>query len=131
MWQMMRALAMAKAGGRSLADLMSLAGPTRTATSIIITPSTDTSWVAASRPSPGGKSIITLLIDPNEFGRAADRGKLLGVLRRNRIPFTLMPRSLLKQAYPFLASDTRKAFGSSETMKRYLQHERESWQSIR
>jgi uncharacterized protein (DUF58 family) len=128
-WQMMQALAMAKTGGRSLADLMSLSGPTRTATSIVITPATDPSWVAAARPSPGGNSIFALLIDSNEFGRVVDQSKLVNVLRRNRISFAHMPRSLLKEAYPFLAA-TRGPLSSLETGKRYLQHERETWQSM-
>ncbi len=129
-WQVMQALAMAKTGGRSLADLMSLAGPTRTATSIVITPTTSSSWVAAARPSPGSNNIITLLIDPNEFGRVTDQSKLISVLRNNRISLVRVSRSLLKEAYPFLAGDAHRAFSSLEAVKRYLQHERESWQSM-
>jgi uncharacterized protein (DUF58 family) len=129
-WQILQVLAMAKTGQRSLADLMALSSPTRTATSIIITPTTDPSWIAASRPSQSGNSMITLLIDPNEFGRTTDQSKIVSVLTRNRISFAHMPRSLLEEAYPFLASGDRRPPTSVETGKRYLQHERESWQSM-
>jgi uncharacterized protein (DUF58 family) len=129
-WQILQALAMAKAGQRSLSELMSLAGPTQTATSIVITPTTDPSWVAASRPSHGGNSTIALLIDPNEFGRTTDQRKLVNVLARNRISLVHMPRSILEEAYPFLVRGERKPFTGVQTRKRYLQHERESWQSM-
>jgi uncharacterized protein (DUF58 family) len=129
-WRILQALAMAKTGQRSLADLMSLAGPTRTATSIVITPTTDPSWIAASRPSHSGNSIISLLIDPNEFGRPANQSKLISTLSRNRISLARIPRSLLEEAYPFLAGGDRKPFTGVETGKRYLQYERESWQSM-
>ncbi len=129
-WQILQVLAMAKTGQRSLADLMALSSPTRTATSIILTPTTDPSWIAASRPSQSGNSMITLLIDPNEFGRTTDQSKLVSVLTRNRISFTHMPRTLLEEAYPFLARGDRGPLTGVETGKRYLQHERESWQSM-
>jgi uncharacterized protein (DUF58 family) len=114
-WQILQVLAMAKTGQRSLADLMALSSPTRTATSIIITPTTDPSCIAAARPSQTGNSMITLLIDPNEFGRTTDQSKIVSVLTRNRISFAHMPRSLLEEAYPFLASGDRRPPTSVET----------------
>lgn len=129
-WRTLRALAMAKAGHRSLAELMSLASPTRTATSIVITPTTDPSWIAASRPSHSGSSTMALLVDPNEFGRTTDQGKLVSALARNGISLTRMPRSLLEQAYPFLAWGDRRPHVGVETGKRYLQHERSAWQRM-
>jgi uncharacterized protein (DUF58 family) len=130
-WQIMQALAMAKTGACPLADLLAFSRPIRTATSIVITPTNSSSWVAAAHPTPGGNSIVALLIDPNEFGRVVPQSKLISLLKRNGISFAHAPRSLLQEAYPYLASDTQKSISSLEAGKRYLQRERESWQSMR
>ena len=79
-WRVLQALAMAKAGHRSLAELMTLTSPTRTATSIVITPTTNPAWVAASHSHRRGNNLITLLVDPAEFGSSADQGRLVAIL---------------------------------------------------
>jgi uncharacterized protein (DUF58 family) len=60
-WRILQALAMAKAGRHSLTELMTLTGPTRTATSIVITPTTNPAWVAASHSHRRGNNLITSL----------------------------------------------------------------------
>jgi len=130
-WRILQALAMAKEGRRSLGELISLASPTQTATSIVITPTTDPAWVAASKSRYGGnKSMMALLVDPTEFGNNTGQGALVSALARNRISLARMPRSLLEEAYPFLARGDREPVTDIETGNRYLQHKRALWQSM-
>jgi len=123
-------LAMAKGGRRSLGELISLASPRQTATSIVITPATDTAWAAASTPRNGGNSTMALLIDPTEFGNSADQSTLVRALASKGMPLARMPRSLLEEAYPFLAQGDREPVTSTEVGKRYSQNKRELWQSM-
>jgi uncharacterized protein (DUF58 family) len=120
-WRALQALAMATAGHHSLADLMTLTRPIRTATSIVITPGTEPNWIPASH-SRRNKNLVTLLVNPTEFGGTMDQSRLVSALAHHGIPFIHMPRSLLEQAYP--------STGSKESGKRYMQHERTSWQSM-
>ncbi len=129
-WRIQRALATAKAGHRSLSELISLASPRQTATSIVVTPATDTAWVAASTPRYGGNSTMALLVDPAEFGNGADQSTLIRALSRKGIPLARMPRSLLEEAYPFLAQGDREPVTSTEVGTRYSQNKRELWQSM-
>jgi putative FmdB family regulatory protein len=129
-WRIQRALAMAKAGRRSLGELISLASPRQTATSIVITPTTDPAWVAASKSRYGGNRVMALLVDPTEFGNNAGQGVLVSALARSGISLARMPRSLLEEAYPFLAQGDREPVISTEAGTRYPQHKKELWQSM-
>jgi uncharacterized protein (DUF58 family) len=129
-WRIQRALAMAKEGHRSLGELISLAGPTQTTTSIVITPTTDPAWVAASRSHYGGNSMMALLVDPTEFGNKADQNTLVSALARNGISLARMPRSLLEEAYPISVQGDLEPLTGIETGKRYSQHKKELWQSM-
>ncbi len=127
-WRVFQALALAKAGRHPLAELLSLGGPARAATSIVITPATDPAWIAASQAQRRGANLAALLVDPAEFGGSRDQGRLAGALARSSIPFTRMPRSLLEEAYS-LSSHPRPPAGS-ETGRRYMRRESELWQPM-
>lgn len=127
-WRMLQALAMAEAGRHSLADLLALAGPGRTTTTIVITPAADPAWIAAFRSSRRGQGLAALLVDPSGFGGAADQGRLVEALARHGIPFTRMPRSLLEQAYASPDRDRREP--PAGTGRRYLRRESELWQPM-
>jgi uncharacterized protein (DUF58 family) len=129
-WRILRALAMAKEGRRSLGELISLASPIQTATSIVITPTTDPAWVAASKSRYSGNSMIALLVDPTEFGDNAGQGTLVSALARNGIPVARMPRSLLEEAYPISAQGDLGPLAGVKTGNRYSQHKKELWQSM-
>ncbi len=85
-WHIMQALAMAEAGDRSLAALMSLGGPVQTAAKIFITPSTDLAWVAVAGRNPHGNNRLTLLVDPAEFGSSANQTALASLARPQQRP---------------------------------------------
>ncbi len=127
-WRILRALAMAGAGERSLSDLVRMRLLAQTATMIAITPSSDPSWVlAAGRRRIG---TVALVVDPAEFGRTIDQSRVVSALAYSGIPFHYMPRSLLEEAYPSIAQGLRKLSSDTENGKRYLKHGRATWQPM-
>jgi uncharacterized protein (DUF58 family) len=128
-WRILRSLAVAGTGEYSLADLLRVRHPAQRATMIAITPSSDPSWIAAAgRRSGGGK--VALLVDPSEFGRPIDQGRITSALASSRIPFHHIPRSLLEEAYPSIAKGFRKPSDVTQSRKRYLKHGRAAWQRM-
>jgi uncharacterized protein (DUF58 family) len=96
--QVMRSLAMLKAGEVSLADLLERAGPTlghRTSV-IIITPSVNSEWLTSLTPLLWrGISPTILLMDAASFGAPTRVDALSEVLAQMGIPRFILDRSLL------------------------------------
>jgi uncharacterized protein (DUF58 family) len=70
-WEILRALAMVSLGPRPLAELLMRAGPVlgQHASLVVVTPSTDSAWVAALAPLLRRGVVSTvLLLDPVSFG---------------------------------------------------------------
>ncbi len=68
-WQILRALAVARLGLHSLADLLTQLPLGRLASLIIITPATDSQWIEALTPLLRRGAVATvLLLDPVAFG---------------------------------------------------------------
>jgi len=131
-WRILRALAMAEAGNRSLADLMTLGQgrAVQTATLIIITPTTNPTWIATARLPGRNSRITTLLVNPGDFDSHQNQSKVINALARSGIPFASIPRSLLEEAYPSLRRDNQKPFVGFQTRKRYLQQGSTTWQQM-
>jgi len=129
-WRILRALAMAEAGNRSLADLFIQSQLTQAATVILISPSTNPTWVAAAERHYKGRSMVALLVDPTDFGRPVDQSKVTSALAHNRIPYIRMPGSLLEEAYSISDRGNRRRITGGETGKRYLEQGRQAWQSM-
>lgn len=131
-WRILRALAMAEAGNRPLADLMTLGQgrAVQTATLIVITPTTNPNWVATAGLSGRDSRITTLLVDPGEFDSPFIQRPVVTALARSGIPFASIPRSLLEEAYPSLRGDDRKPPVGLQARKRYLQQGSASWQQM-
>jgi len=131
-WRILRALAMAEAGNRSLADLMTLGQgrAAQTATLIVITPTTNPAWVATVGLRNHENRMITLLVNPSDFGSHRGQGKVVNALAQSRIPFVSIPGSLLQEAYPSLHWDDKKSSGGFQTRKRYLQQGKNTWQQM-
>jgi uncharacterized protein (DUF58 family) len=129
-WRILRALAKAEAGNRSLAELLALGRPTRTATLILITPTPKPAWVAAARRGRRRGSIMALLVDPAGFGSSIDQSRLVRALANGGIPYTRMTKPLLDEAYSSHARVQHKHLGGIEPGKRYLQQERANWRDM-
>ncbi len=129
-WRILRALAMAEAGNRSLPDLFIQSRLSQAGTAVLITPSTNPAWVAAAERQRKGGSMLALLIDPADFGSPVEQGRVLSALAHSRIPYMRMPGSLLEEAYSTSMPGSRKRLTTGETGKRYLQQGRQSWQSM-
>jgi uncharacterized protein (DUF58 family) len=128
-WRILKALAMAGAGECSLADLVRMKHPTRSATMITITPSSDPSWIVAAGQSRGGGR-MALLVDPTEFGSPVDQSRVTSALAYRGIPFRQMSKSLLEEAYPSIARGIRKPNMETQIGKRFLKDGRTSWQQM-
>ena len=131
-WRILRALAMAETGRRPIEDLMTLGRGqvTRTATLIVITPTTRPAWVAAAGSKGRDSRTTALLVDPGDFGSLLRQDKVVNALVRNGVPFTAVPRSLLEEAYPALGRGDQEDLVGFQTRKRYLQQGRTSWQQM-
>ncbi|MEJ2555497.1 MAG: DUF58 domain-containing protein [Anaerolineae bacterium] len=129
-WRILRALSMAEAGKRSLANLMALGQPAQTATLIAITPTSDPAWVAAAGRRRRGGNMTALLVDPTDFGSPVDQGRVIAALAYSGIPYNRMPGALLEEAYASLGRSSRRRLNGIETGKRYLKQERATWQSM-
>lgn len=129
-WSLMRTLSMAGAGEHSLTQLLSLAGPMVTASLIVITPSSDPTWVAAIERGYKHGGVTALLVDSLEFGRSVNTSTVFEALTRRGIPHTKIPRVLLEEAYSSSSRDRRKYPGGVETTRRYMERGRSAWQSM-
>lgn len=98
-WLILRALAQAEAGRVSLAELLAFQRPSSTASSLLITASTNPAWVAAARQPRGTGSLLALLLDVADFEAASDQHAVVSALANHRIPFTPIPGRLLDEAY--------------------------------
>jgi uncharacterized protein (DUF58 family) len=130
-WRILRALAMAKAGNHPLQDLLVQKPVGRSGTAILITPSSNPNWVAtANRQRKGGSSIV-MLVDPTDFGGQESQLVVISSLSQNRIPYVHIPGSLLEEAYSASNLVSHRQITSAEVGKRYIQQERQYWQSMR
>ena len=129
-WRILRTLAMAEAGKRSLSDLFIQSRFSQAATAILITPSTNPVWVAAADRQRKGGSMMAMLIDPTDFGSPVDQGQVISALAHNRIPYLRIPGSLLEEAYSTPERAGQKQISAGKTGKRYLQQGRQGWQSM-
>ena len=129
-WRILRALAMADAGERSLADLLTVRQPARSASLIVITPTFDPAWVAVSAQHRRGASMTTLLVDPTEFGSRVNQSQVMSALARSGIPYTRMPRSLLAEAYGSFKYRNQIKNAEAEVKKRRPEQSRSAWQSM-
>lgn len=131
-WRILRALAKAETGSRPIEDLMTLGRGhvTRTATLIVITPTTRPAWVATAGSKGNDSRMTALLVDPGDFGSPLRQEKVVNALVRNGTPFTAIPRSVLEEAYPTLRRSDQEELLGFQTRKRYLQQGRTSWQQM-
>ncbi len=129
-WRILRALAMARAGQHPLAELLLQGRFSQAATAILITPSTNPSWVATADRQRKDGSTFVLLVDPTDFSSTIGQDKVITALARSRIPFVRMPGSLLEEAYSSTGQADRRRISSGESGKRYFQQGRQRWQSM-
>ena len=129
-WSLLRTLAAAEAGDRPLANLLALDRPTQAGTLIVVTPTCDSLWVASAGESLRDGKMEVLLVNPTEFGSPADQGRLCALLARRSIPYSLMPRKLLEEAYASSWRGDRSRSAGAEARTRYVEQGRSNWQSI-
>ncbi len=128
-WNLLCALAAAGPGDRPLADLFTLGRPIRAGSLIVITPTCSPLWVASLGGILPG-SMQVLLVDPTEFGQPSDQGLVSALLSRRNIPYSLMPRTLLEEAYSSSNRNNRRRSSGIEARKRFMDQGRSNWQSI-
>jgi uncharacterized protein (DUF58 family) len=129
-WSMLRSLAVAQAGNRTLAQLLNMSRPNLTASLIIITPSTDLTWIAAIDKQHKHTGVTALLIDPVEFGASANQRRVSDALTRRGIPYTYMPRLLLEEAYAASLRDEHGLKKGLITSRRFVERSKSAWQSM-
>jgi uncharacterized protein (DUF58 family) len=129
-WKILRALAMAEAGNRSLAELLPMGRPSQTASLIVITPATNPAWVSAVDPRHRSGSTTVLLVDPTDFGSGLDQSNVASALARSRIPYRRMPGSLLREAYSSSGGVNSERTPGVDPGRRYLQRTGAAWQSM-
>lgn len=129
-WRILRSLAVAQAGSRSLPDLLLQGRYGQAVTTILITPSTDPAWVATANRHRNGAGLMSLLVDPADFESPADQSKVISALAHSRIPYARMPGSLLEEAYSTPVQGARRQITAGRMGKRSLQQGRQSWQSM-
>ncbi|MDX1600254.1 MAG: DUF58 domain-containing protein [Anaerolineales bacterium] len=98
--RILRALAVAKPGHRSLADLLKLVKHSRAASAslLIITPDPNRTWIEALVPILRSGGVATVLLaDPNSFGRAAELYPLRRSLARLRTSNYVFEKELLER----------------------------------
>ena len=129
LWRMLRALSMAAPGDHSLARLLGLRHPGQNASLIVITPSTDPSWMVVAGKGLRGSGLTTLLVDPRDFGGKTDQNLVTTDLTRRGIPYSRIPGELLEKAYSSTTEDGRKHSGSLVS-QRYLGNRNSTWQRM-
>jgi uncharacterized protein (DUF58 family) len=128
-WRILRALSVAGTGNHPLADLLQVKRLSRTATRIIITPTSDPNWVA-SFGRRRGNDTTAILVNPTEFGSTNDQGRVVSALAHTGVPYTRVSRTLLEEAYPHLSQEGMRRSSRVETGKRYLKRGRTTWQNM-
>ena len=128
--QILRCLAMAKEGDRSLVDLLAFGRPKQPATLIFISPTHETAWLARALRPRRGDNLFVLLVDPAEFSGKGDQNKLLATLAKSGVSYRCMPRSLLEEAYASVRVGDRKAPPGLVRGKRYLDQGSAFWQNM-
>ncbi len=128
-WRILRALAMAEVGHHSLAELIRHSSSIQSSTTILITPSTNTVWVAAAEKYIR-TGALALLVNPLDFGSPVGQQTVISALAHSRIPYVRMPGSLLDEAYAPVERGASKRPSGSDSLKRYLQQGRQAWQSM-
>jgi uncharacterized protein (DUF58 family) len=129
-WRILQSLAMAEAGDRSIKDLLAVGGATQTASLVVITPSTDPSWIAAARRHRRGGNLLALLVDPSQFGSPTDQSRVITYLANSGTPYTYGSRSLLDEAYSSLDRTSPGRTSEREAKRRYLKQGRAAWQRM-
>jgi uncharacterized protein (DUF58 family) len=129
-WHILRLLAMAQPGNSSLAELLVQGRFSQAATAILITPSTDTRWVATAFQHRKNASLISLLVNPADFDSPVDQKEVITALVQSRIPFIRMPGALLDEAYSASTQSSRRQISATEKGRRSVQPGRQSWQSL-
>jgi uncharacterized protein (DUF58 family) len=129
-WRILRALAMAEIGHHSLADLIQQSQFSHAATTILITPSVNPSWVAIAERYFQGNNTVALLADPTHFNSPIGMSKVISALVHSRIPYSLLPGLLLEEAYTTAGRAGRRRISSEETLYRQSQQGRQAWQSM-
>jgi hypothetical protein len=97
---------------------------------IIITPSSDPTWVAAIDRGHKHGGVTALLVDSLEFGGRVNPSAVSEALTRRGIPHTQIPRVLLREAYSSHTKDRHRHPGGVETTRRYMERGRSAWQSM-
>lgn len=128
-WRILRLLASAQAGSRSLAELLVQGKFSQAATAILITPSTDPRWVAEANAHRKNGSLTALLVDPADFGSRYLQDQVISALVQSRIPYVRMPGSLLEEAYSASTQSSRRQITATEKSRRVSQAGRQRWQS--
>jgi uncharacterized protein (DUF58 family) len=129
-WRILRALSLALAGERSLAELLSVGHPSQTATLIVITPSSSPDWVASAGRRSHRGGLTALLVDPAGFGTARDQSMVIAALVARGMAHARMPHALLEDAYPELGPGSGARSGQIQNARRYLLQGRATWQSM-
>lgn len=129
-WRILRALSMAEAGERPLADLLATGRLAQTAALVVITPSHDPAWVAALGRQRGTSKSTVFLVDPVEFGGLVEQGGVRAALASHNVPHTRVPRRLLVEAYPSLEPGASLRPRQMQGGKRYLKQGEVAWQSM-
>jgi len=129
-WRILRALAKAEAGRRSLADLLAIGLPPQSARLIVITPSTDSAWIAAGGHSLPNAATTVLLVDPTDFGGDVDQTEVRAALARSRIPSVSMPGSLLQKAYSSAIAPVAEGLPGTQYSRRYLRSGASGWETV-
>jgi hypothetical protein len=129
-WRILRALSMAEAGERPLADLMAAGRLAQTAALVVITPSHDPAWVARLGRQRGDSKATVFLVDPGEFGSRVDQGRVGAALANHTIPYARVSRRLLVEAYPSLEPGAPVRPRQAESGRRYFRQGGSAWQSM-
>jgi uncharacterized protein (DUF58 family) len=129
-WRILRALAVSQPGSHSLADLLIQRQVSHAGTLILVTPSTNPSWVATADRQRKGGSTMAVLVDPTDFGSPVSQRKVMSALSRSHIPYVQIPGSLLAKAYSAANLVRHKRISSGTMDKQYIHQGRQLWQGI-
>ena len=129
LWQMLRSLSMAGPGDHSLAQLLGLRHPGQNVSLIVITPSTDTSWLPVAGRGLRSAGLTTLLVDPGDFGGCKDQNQVTTDLIRRGFPFTRISGDLLNLSYTSYSQRNPKHPGNMDS-QRYLGDRNSTWQKM-
>lgn len=129
-WRVLRTLAAAQAGARSLAELLWLAEPqtAQLATLIVISADPNPAWVAALRQRSEGGSALAALVDPLSFGGSEGLAGVARALDRSRISHVNFSAESLTAAYRPKAAGAPGRRGGSQGRK-FLRKGGAGWQA--